>query len=230
MAWKSKKSSKQKFYVVWAGRKPGIYRTWAECKAQVDGFSGARYKSFESRIAASRAFVRKDGTEPDEPETPSKKKGWAGRMESLESKAAPDGFGGDKPRPDSISVDAACSGNPGRMEYQAVHTGTGELIFREGPFPMGTNNIGEFLALVHALIHLKKTGDDRPIYSDSIIAMLWVRNGKAATKLKDTPRSHKLLEVLAEAEEWLKENTFTTKIYKWNTKEWGEIPADFGRK
>ena len=36
-----------KFYAVKKGRTPGIYRTWDAAKEQVDGFSGAEYKSFE---------------------------------------------------------------------------------------------------------------------------------------------------------------------------------------
>ena len=57
---------------------------------------------------------------------------------------------------ESIAVDAACSGNPGNMEYRGVYTKTKEQIFHQGPFPQGTNNIGEFLALVHGLAFFKK--------------------------------------------------------------------------
>ena len=38
--------SKRKFYAVRKGKKVGIYNTWNECKQQVNGFSGAEYKSF----------------------------------------------------------------------------------------------------------------------------------------------------------------------------------------
>ena len=47
---------KQKYYVVWKGRKTGVFTTWQECSAQVTGFNGAEYKSFENREAAEIAF------------------------------------------------------------------------------------------------------------------------------------------------------------------------------
>ena len=131
---------------------------------------------------------------------------------------------------DSLSVDAACSGNPGNMEYRGVDTATGFEFFRMGPFRQGTNNVGEFLALVHGLADLKRKGKNTPIYSDSKIAMGWIKKKKSATKLKRVPANAKLFELIQRAELWLKNNTFENKIMKWQTKEWGEIPADFGRK
>ena len=41
-----------KYYAVKKGRKPGVYQSWAECKAMVDGFPGAVYKSFKTREEA----------------------------------------------------------------------------------------------------------------------------------------------------------------------------------
>jgi ribonuclease HI len=131
----------------------------------------------------------------------------------------------------SISVDAACSGNPGTMEYQGVETNTKRRIFYQGPFREGTNNIGEFLALVHGLGYLKKHGHDSvPIFTDSITAMAWVRNKKAKTKLERTTSNAVLFDLVARAEEWLKKNTYKNPILKWETENWGENPADFGRK
>lgn len=46
----------KKFYAVKNGKIPGIYRTWDECKAQVDGFSGAVFKGFET-IGEAYAFL-----------------------------------------------------------------------------------------------------------------------------------------------------------------------------
>jgi len=57
----------------------------------------------------------------------------------------------------SISVDAACAGNPGILEYQGVNTATKEVLFKRGPFPVGTVNLGEFLAIVHGLSYLKNS-------------------------------------------------------------------------
>lgn len=48
--------AKQKYYVVWEGKQPGVYNTWAECQAQTDHYTGAKYKSYESKSAAETAF------------------------------------------------------------------------------------------------------------------------------------------------------------------------------
>lgn len=130
----------------------------------------------------------------------------------------------------SVSVDVSYSYNTGVMEYQGVNTKNKELIFNES-FPVGTNNIGEFLAIVHALALLKTQGDlIKPIYTDSIIAMTWVYKKKVNTSLvrnKDTAKLHRIIN---RAEQWLESNSYRNSILKWNTKKWGEIPADFGRK
>ena len=102
-------------------------------------------------------------------------------------------------------------------------------IFHFGPM-YGTNNIGEFLAIVHGLALLKQKGFDMPIYSDSVNAISWVRQKKCKTKLSRTAETEELFKLIERAEKWLRENTYTTRILKWETKEWGEIPADFGRK
>jgi ribonuclease HI len=190
-------AKKNKFYVVWKGKIPGIYESWEECLIQVDGFAGASYKSFTSKTEAIQAFKS--------------------------SSAAP-----TKIIRESIAVDAACSGNPGVMEYQGVHLQSGEKIFYK-KFPIGTNNIGEFLAIVHALALLQEKKLNLPIYSDSKIAILWVKKKKCNTKLDD-PKAKELLNLVDRAEEWLKNNTYQNQILKWETEKWGEIPADFGRK
>jgi ribonuclease HI len=60
--------------------------------------------------------------------------------------------------------------------------------------------------------------------------MSWVLKKKCNTKLESTLENQQLFELIERAEQWLKSNTFSTKIIKWETKVWGEIPADFGRK
>jgi ribonuclease HI len=131
---------------------------------------------------------------------------------------------------DSIAVDAACSGNPGDLEFRGVHVKSGKILFRRGVYPDGTVNIGEFLALVLGLIYLKKNNLSIPIYTDSKTAIAWVRNKKAKTKLDRTPQNEELFLMLEKAENWLKNNTFSNKILKWETACWGEIPADYDRK
>ncbi|XP_049849374.1 ribonuclease H-like isoform X2 [Schistocerca gregaria] len=49
-----------KFYVVKVGRNPGIYRSWEECSSQVNGYSGAVYKSFKSKSEAYSWYSEKD--------------------------------------------------------------------------------------------------------------------------------------------------------------------------
>src|SRR6185295_11969038 len=137
----------QKTYVVWKGRKPGLYNTWAECERQIKGFHGAEYMGFPSREAAEAAF-RSSYAE------------YKGRHISNLSQPRLLAIG--KPILDSYAVDAACSDNPGVLEYRCVHTGTKRQVFCEGPFPEGTNNIGEFLALVQALSSLKRKGIASP--------------------------------------------------------------------
>lgn len=205
--------SKPKFYVVWEGRKTGVFETWKECSAQVNGYAGAKYKAFPNKAFAEKAF---QGDYEDYQGKDVQKQAWL--------------FAMNGPNPDSYSVDAACSGNPGLMEYRGVHTKSGEEIFREGPYQNGTNNVGEFLALVHALALFKKKEDDKPIYSDSRVAMSWVRQKKCKTNLVRDEKNAKVFELIAKAEIWLKENEYSNKILKWDTEAWGEIPADFGRK
>ncbi|SDS55528.1 ribonuclease HI [Polaribacter sp. KT25b] len=210
--------SKKKFYVVWKGRKTGVFTSWNVCKRQIDGFEGAQYKSFanldEAEIASKKTYDDYKG-----------KNTKTATLSSVEKEK----FG--KPILESISVDAACAGNPGKMEYRGVFTHNKKQIFIKGPFAKGTNNIGEFLALVHGIALLKsKNKEDVPIYSDSKIAMSWIRQKKCKTNLHFDASNKDLLELIKRAEKWLKENTFKNPILKWETKAWGEIPADFGRK
>lgn len=206
--------AKKKYYVVWNGVAPGVYDSWDKAKAQIDGFEGAVYKSFPTQDEANTAYN----------ENPYK---YIGKN----AKAKPSNYK-DNPAiiQDSLSVDAACSGNPGLLEYRGVYLKTGEQVFHQGPFEQGTNNIGEFLAIVHGLALLKQKNVNIPIYSDSANAIKWVKEKKCKTKLERTPENMSLFYMIERAEKWLRENTYTTQIIKWQTSEWGEIPADFGRK
>ena len=227
-------ATKPKFYAVWHGNPPGLYTNWADCQKAINGISGAQYKSYPTREQAQRAL---DGSYKAAVEAGKKLSGRVqgggygqngGRNTSDLSAAELNRIG--EPNLYSIAVDAASSGNPGRMEYQGVDTQTGKLLFHQGPFAQGTNNVGEFLALVHGLAYLKKEGSDRAIYSDSRIAIGWVRKKKCGTKLAPHSSNKILFELISRAESWLRSNTYTTSILKWETKAWGEIPADFGRK
>ena len=210
-------AKKAKFYVVWKGKHPGIFESWADCKAQIEGYKGAEYKSFSTFAEAKKAY---NGNYSDYKGT-TKGKSELSQQELLKI--------GD-PNYNSIAVDAASSGNPGKMEYRGVDTKSKKVLFHQGPFEQGTSNVGEFLALVHGLAFLKQKKSDRILYSDSRIAIGWVRKGKCGTKLEKTQKNAKLFELIERAEDWLKKNRYTTPIVKWETKAWGEIPADFGRK
>ncbi len=207
--------AKQKYYVVWKGNKPGIYTSWDECKKHIAGFTGAVYKSFEDKTIAEKAFKSKPHL-------------YIGNKINPFSSKANNTVG--RPIKNSISVDAACSGNPGVLEYKGVKTATKEELFHLGPFPEGTVNLGEFLALVHGLAFLKKHNSSLPIYTDSITAMKWVRVKKINTKLERTSKNEELFKLVDRGIEWLQNNEYSNPIIKWETSVWGEIPADFGRK
>ena len=221
---------KNKYYVVWNGRTPGVYNNWEACKQEVQGFQGALYKGFPDKASAEAAFA----------------KGFSG-FEKVE--------GGERivengkftvlsiPFSVFIAVDAACSGNPGKMEYQGVFVDMGTQppttvqLFKSPVFENGTNNIGEFLAIVHALAWMKQKRVQYPLYSDSVNAQKWVREKQCKTKLQPNEKNAYLFELIERAEkwlhendDWLKENALAVPVLKWKTDQWGEIPADFGRK
>ena len=125
----------KKIFVVWTGRQPGIYESWADCQTQINGFHNARHKSFPTR----------------------------------------------------------------------------HLI-------------------VHALAHCKKHSLTVPIYSDSRNAINWVKDRHARTRQERTEKNKKIFDLLDRAIRWLHENEYLNPILKWETKAWGENPADFGRK
>jgi len=206
-------SGKPKYYVVWKGRKTGVFSTWAECAAQVQGFAGAQYKAFASRPAAEQAFRGNYAIHAGNP---------AFNQEFL--------FSANPPIPESWCVDAACSGSPGRLEYRGVDLRTRRQIFRKGPYEHGTNNVGEFLAIVHALQMLKKQGINLPVYSDSSTAIGWVKKKRCNTELIHDDNNARLFALINAAEKWLAGNTHANPILKWDTSAWGENPADFNRK
>ena len=209
-------SKKQKYYVVWKGVSPGIYTSWTDCQLQTKGYEGAQYKSFETQEEAEQAFA-------------SSPYAYIGNQKPAashqRSQALPENFDLN-----CVAVDAACSGNPGPMEYRGVYLQTGQEIFHFGPV-YGTNNIGEFLAIVHALALMKQKGICMTVYSDSRNALSWVKQKKCKTKLERTPKTEELFRLIERAETWLKTHTYSDiPLLKWETDVWGEVPADFGRK
>lgn len=194
------------FYVVWAGRYPGVYSSWMECESQVKGFKGARFRSFEDRDLAMASY---------EAGLP---------LGALERET------GNRPDMWSYSVSSACSGSLGPMEYRGVVTGTGKEIFRVGPLAQGTNCIAGFLAVCHALALCTKRGLETPVYTDSQTAIAWIRNRKCGTGLARNAANQSAFELVARAEKWLTTHTWRNPVLQWNTKDWGQIPANYGRK
>ncbi|HRY97740.1 MAG TPA: ribonuclease H family protein [Bacteroidales bacterium] len=208
------KKNKNTHYVVWRGKVPGVYPSWAACKEQVDGVEGALYKGFENEDQAWEAFSKPPHH-------------FIGKKAKLIGAEPEFGRGPDT---NSLAVDAACSGNPGVLEYRGVDTRTGAQLFHQGPFEEGTVNIGEFLAIVHALAFLHERNLDIPVYSDSRTAIKWVKDKKANTKLPRSARNARVFELIERAERWLAIHRWKNPVLKWETSAWGEVPADFGRK
>lgn len=216
-----------KYYVVWAGHHPGVYDTWEDCLEQVKNFPNARYKAFPSSAAAAKAY--RDGIGQDDSADLANLLNGAGAHRSTAG-ATQNYF--DNPEVDlrAWAVDAACSRNPGPVEYRGVELMSGRELFRVGPLQGGTNNLGEFLAIVHALALQDKLGICHPIYSDSVSGMAWVRNKVIKTTLSENDTNRQLFEMLRRAIHWLNTHGYRAPIMKWDTPRWGEIPADFGRK
>ena len=213
---KTVSKKKAAYYVVWSGKTPGIYDTWEDCEAQVKGVQGAKYKGFTSRPEAEQAFS-------SSPENYIIRKPKNSQLSILNSQLS-------TPILPALAVDAACSGNPGVIEFRGVIADTGTEVFHRGPFNGGTNNIGEFLAIVLGLAYLKQNNLPWALYTDSRTALAWLKKGHADTKIEWNAQNQDLFFMLRKAEMWLHDNTWTTPVYKWDTKAWGEIPADFGRK
>ncbi len=210
-------AKKNKFYVVWVGRQSGVFTNWKDCEEQIKGFEKARYKAFDT-LTEAEAAIKRNYWE------------FISKKNSTTQALLPSPASVGQPVRDSMVVDAAWNTATGDMEYQGIYYKTGERIFLQGPFPQATNNIGEFLAIVHALAYLKNYKSTIPVYSDSKTAIGWVKKKHANTKLEVTPENKIVFELLQRAERWLAGNTYSNPILKWETKYWGENPADFGRK
>lgn len=211
----------RKFYVVWEGRSAGVYDSWEECQAQVEGYPGARYKAFPSQEAAVKAFRGK----PEDHLALMRAYAEHRNAEIINYEAFPE------IRLNAIAVDGACAKNPGPMEYRGVLVATGQEIFHIGPLDGGTNNIAEYLAIIHAAALLHKSRDyTTPIYTDSRTALAWIRKRQSNTTIQPTPSNTRVREILDRANAWIKANEIVNPLLKWDTDTWGEIPADFGRK
>lgn len=203
--------------MVWHGKKTGVFDTWEACRKQVAGFPGAKYKSFATKDQAEKAYIMQSSDFVGQ-----------GKKKPVLTEQQKKKYG--EPIQKSISVDGACNSRTGKAEYRGVFTHNGQEIFKMGPFDDGTNNIMEFLAIVHALAFCKRERLSLSIYSDSRIAILWVHKKEVKTKQPRTVKNRQLFELIDRALIWLNENDYSNEILKWETTAWGEIPADFNRK
>ena len=244
-------AKKPKYYVVWEGHTPGIYTEWEAAEAQVKGYPEAAFKAFSSREEAEIAFEEGPLEYVGQRTTDNRQRTTDNRQRTTDNGQRSTDNGQQSPDrlellrkqaalkacqtlpaavdAQAIAVDAACSGNPGQREYRGVYLKTGEEIFHYGPV-FGTNNIGEFLAIVHGLALLAQRGYTIPIYSDSVNAMLWVKRKQCRTTLPLNEKTQALHEHIRRAETWLRTHSYSNDLRKWETEKWGEIPADFGRK
>lgn len=210
---------RQKFYVVWVGFKPGIYDSWKECSSQTDGYRDARYKSFPTHEAALQAFT--DG--PDSY--------WGAAKSPSRHTTPPPNEIPNRPPSHSLCVDGAFNGRTGDMEYRGVWNHNRQVAFASSVIPNGTNNIAEFLAVVEAMQLLQKMGREWPIYTDSVTALSWIRKRQVKSTIFSDPfANQELKDRVIKALDWLTENNPQTPVFKWRTTQWGEIPADYGRK
>jgi ribonuclease HI len=211
-------SRKRKYYVVWQGHAPGVYASWAECERAIRGYSQAKYRAFPTAEAAKLALA----------EGPDAYWG-TGKFVSPLSAAELAAIG--QPIPESLCVDAAWNAETKVMEYRGVWLHDRSLAFSQGPFAQATNNLGEFLAIVHALAMLSKDANSAPVYSDSRVAINWVLDREVRSRnMAKGETGERVNNLVRRALDWLAANTYPNKILKWETQAWGEVPADYGRK
>lgn len=223
----------KRYYAVFAGRQPGVYDDFNDAMEQVDGFEGAVFKSYDSPQEAAEAFRRFESRSDSRQigallMNASEHQTAARKPDRIETKT--DYFAFPEIDLNGWAVDASCMGNPGVMEYRGVELMTGKELFRVGPFKKGTNNIGEFLAIVHALALMAQRGEKHTVYSDSVSGMAWVRNRKVKTQLKRDATTEPVFQMMERALVWLNTHHYDVPIRKWDTDRWGEVPADFDRK
>lgn len=196
--------------MVLKGHTPGLYTTWEEAKKQVDGFPGPVYRSFESSTEAELAWLNK----------------------RFPANILATGASKSKIPPPSgpfVIVDASSLGVPGPAEYQGFLMPGKKLLFSQH-IGLANNNLGEFLGIVHALALLHKQESDLPVYSDSVTALSWVRHKKVKSELPRTAETRQAWDLVDRALVWLNTHGYRNKILKWDTVNWGENPADYGRK
>jgi len=212
-----------KYYVVRNGKKKWIFDSWDETKVIVEWFQNAKYKSFDDYDIAKKSFDMWYDV-------------FFGQRDKKVKKDKKEIIKNKKILTPSICVDASCMGNPGNLQYQIVDTGNLCNIYKSPIFEHWTQNIWEYMAIVHWMMILSENDFYKKykiIYSDSNTAISWIVNKKPKTSLIRDIYNIKLKNQFEKTNKWLLENTEKIKniqVIKRETKYRWEILADFGRK
>ncbi|WDE04296.1 viroplasmin family protein [Thalassomonas viridans] len=213
----------KKFYVVWKGAKTGIFTSWPETKALIDGRSDAQYMGFPSLAEAEAAFAQ-SYTKALMQRSLAK-----GKTSGGGNKASGPGYQGQSQKPGKsaqvqIYCDGACSPNPGK-------SGTGLAIYessvltelRYGLYqPMGTNNTAELGGILESML-LAQTyigqGKTVEILSDSKYSIdcitKWAKGWQAKGWTRGKGEEIKNLEIIQRSfalYEQLKSQLFITHV------------------
>jgi len=131
-----------------------------------------------------------------------------------------------------ICTDASCT-KTGDIEFRGVDMDTMEELFHRGPYKNASSNIGEALGVVLGLAWLKQQKHPEYIlYTDSAVAMYWIKNKKFNTSLERRTDNREVFELIYKAEAFLETCSLEEimSVQKWRTDLWGENFADFQRK
>lgn len=197
-----------KYYVVWKGINTGVYDNWNDCKKQVNGFSGALHKSFESLDEAEKAFEEYS-------ESP-----------NSTSTSIP-------PSPYSIKsfiVNGNCQDTFGEISYRWKISGSTSNAKEINLAMIGTKNIADFIAIVYLIKLSQKVKLNLPIYTNSKTAKNWILNKKCNHHLFVSKKTEAVLAVIKETEDWLSNNAVENEILFWDSVAWGKFPLVNRRK
>jgi len=153
----------KKYYAVAKGRRPGIYYNWPDAKSQVEGFTGAIYKSFLTKNEAEQWLknpVIKRSPAPGKREAEAKEH-ILGRDEVV------------------IYTDGGSSGNPGPGGYGVVQIYKGRKKELTGGFRLTTNNRMELTGVIVALRNLEYKDVPVTVYTDSSYVVNGINKGWA---------------------------------------------------
>lgn len=128
---------------------------------------------------------------------------------------------------DKIIVHSTANTKTKRMAYKGFNESTNKWIFKVKYKGYCTQNVADFMAIVHALHYCKINNIDLPIYNDNLVAIKWVKDKKVNSLLIKTKENHELFQSFENALVILKQNDFLNPILFWKKKELGNIKNPF---